>query len=76
MSNILSQHQSHKTLRERFPYTSEKILDVLEQLLQFNPFFRPTARELLKHKIFDSIRQPLIEKPAPRKIRMECDDVI
>jgi hypothetical protein len=28
----------------------------LESLLEFNPYFRPTARELVKNPIFDNIR--------------------
>ena len=37
-------------------------------MLQLNPSFRPTADELLRHKIFDKIRVEEHEKPSPFKI--------
>ncbi len=33
-------------------------------MLEYNPYFRPSAENLLKNKIFDKIRIPKIEKPA------------
>ena len=42
-------------------------------MLQFNPYFRPTARELLKNPIFDSIRIPACEKKAEFKLVIEHD---
>jgi hypothetical protein len=33
-------------------------------MLEYNPFFRSKAENLLKHKIFDKIRISAIEKPA------------
>ena len=38
-----------------------------------NPYFRPTADELLKNKIFDEIRIPESEKKSPFKIHLEFD---
>jgi hypothetical protein len=34
-------------------------------MLEYNPSFRLTASECLKKKIFDKIRVPQFEKPAP-----------
>lgn len=42
-------------------------------MLEFNPFFRPTAHEILKNKIFDSIRVPELEKGAPITYNIEVD---
>ena len=39
-------------------------------MLQFNPYFRPTASELLKNPIFDGIRIKDNETKAPFKIAM------
>jgi len=39
-----------------FPEVSPDLIDILEKMLEFNPYFRPTAKELLKHKVFDGIR--------------------
>lgn len=61
-------------MSERFPRTSPELVEVLEQLLEFNPFFRPTASEILKHKLFDNIRQPGLELPAPKKISIDLEE--
>ena len=62
-----------KSIREQFPKTSEELLQILELMLGFNHYFRPTARELLKNKIFDKIRIPSIEEPSPHKIVIDID---
>ena len=59
---ICSKAGKKKTLFQKFGHTSPELLNILESMLQFNPFFRPTAKELLKHPIFDKIRLPEIEK--------------
>jgi hypothetical protein len=33
-------------------------------MLEFNPYFRPSAEYFLKNKIFDKIRISAIEKPS------------
>lgn len=48
---------------------------MLCNLLQFNPNKRITAEECLKNKIFDPIRVPELEKPAPFKIKLDIDDI-
>jgi len=47
-------------------------------MLNFNPHLRPSAKELLRHKIFDNhrnlnIRDPALEKGSSHKIRIEQD---
>jgi hypothetical protein len=32
---------------ERYPHTSEGLISVLKSLLEFNPYFRPSAAEIL-----------------------------
>ena len=49
------------------------MLEVVEKLLQFNPFFRYPAEELLKQPVFDSVRCPEMEKEAPYKIELDID---
>ena len=44
-------------LRDKFPNTSNGLLDLLEGMLSFNPKLRWTTAKCLKHKIFDEIRQ-------------------
>lgn len=42
-------------------------------MLEFNPYFRKEASDLLKNDIFDKIRSPKMEKPANEIIIMEVD---
>jgi len=51
--------------KKEFPFTTPQVLDVLENMLEFNPYFRQSAGDLLKNKVFDCIRRPELEQPAP-----------
>jgi len=42
-------------------------------MLQFNPYFRPNAKELLKHPIFDELRDKDLEKRSQYKILIDMD---
>lgn len=42
-------------------------------MLEFNPYYRPTAKECLQSKLFDSIRVPGLEASAPFKINIDVD---
>lgn len=53
------------TLQSKFPKTSAALIEILSSLLEFNPKFRPTASDCLKHSIFDSVRNPSFERDAP-----------
>jgi len=44
-----------------------------DDILKFNPFFRVSASELLKSKVFDEYRINKNEKSAPEKILLEID---
>ena len=61
------------TLEEKFPKTNAGILRLLKDMLEFNPFFRPTAKECLQNKIFDNIRVAGLEVSAPFKINIDVD---
>jgi hypothetical protein len=43
-------------------------------MLQFNPHFRPSAKELLENKIFDKFRREDLEEEAPFKLNLDIDD--
>lgn len=43
-------------LARLFPCVSESGRDLFKKMLQFNPFFRPTAEECIKHPWFDEVR--------------------
>ena len=42
-------------------------------MLEFNPWFRKSPKELLKMKVFDQIRKESMEVDAPFKITLEID---
>ena len=42
-------------------------------MLEFNPYFRKEASDLLKNDIFYKLRNPKMEKPANEIIIMEVD---
>ena len=46
---------------------------MFESMLQFNPYFRPSAKELVNHPYFDDIRQPEIKEYVPKKIIFQFD---
>ena len=45
----------------------------MELMLQINPLFRPTAKQLLKFKIFDKVRVKEVELTSPHKIILKVD---
>lgn len=45
-------------------------------MLEFNPYFRPSAEIILKNKIFDKIRVPALENLAKSKIFIKCDSTM
>ena len=50
-----------------------ELVDLLTQMLEFNPKIRPSARFLLKNKIFDSVRIKENEQKASCKIKILVD---
>ena len=57
-----------------FDKTDPDLLKILEKMLQFNPYFRPTAKQLLKDKYFDEIRKKEVEKAAKLPYRLKVPD--
>jgi hypothetical protein len=49
------------------------IVEILTWLLEFNPYLRCSAAELLKSSLFDPVRNHQQEKSAPFKIKLEID---
>ena len=52
----------------------KRILDSLQSMIEFNPYFRTSATETLYLPIFDAIRNKTVEKPAPSKVALPVDD--
>ena len=60
-------------LRERYPQGSDEALDLLTQMLQFNPFNRPTVEQLLANTYFDDVRQFSQAVDAPFEIDFDFE---
>ena len=53
-----------------FENQSKDFMSVLAKMLEFNPFLRSSAGELIKSPFFDDIRDAEMEKLAPYKIKV------
>ena len=54
-------------------HCNEEMRNMLLSLLEFNPYFRSSAREVLKNAIFDDIRITENERQAPQKLKLIVD---
>ena len=62
-----------ESISESFSFANPELLKMLESMLEFNPYFRPTAKQLLKNKIFDSVRIKSNEESATHSIVVSAD---
>ena len=46
---------------------------IIMQMLQFNPYLRPSAKELLAHPYFDAVRDPKMEISSEYKLLLDVD---
>lgn len=53
-------------LAARFSRSSPELVHLLELMLEYNPAFRPSAKQLLKLPIFDDIRISTLEHWATK----------
>ena len=49
------------------------LLDLLKQMLTFNPYLRPSAKELLQNPYFDEVREKSLEDHKPLKLLLDVD---
>jgi hypothetical protein len=52
------------------------MVQLVHDMLEYNPFFRPTAKECLQNPIFDEIRVPALERDSPEMIVADIDEVL
>jgi len=63
-----------KRLRDVFPTASDDSLDLLKNLLHFNPHKRLTAEQALRHPYVSQFHNPEDEPTCPKKINIPIDD--
>ena len=61
------------SLRSQYPEINPDLIDILDKMLQFNPYFRPTTKELIQHPIFDKIRTSK-EVSASNSVVIDVDE--
>ena len=66
-------HQDGKRLSDTFAGPDPEALDLLERMLSFNPYYRITAKEALRHKYFVAIRDKTQETELPKPIALLTD---
>ena len=55
------------------PKTCPELISILENLLLINPFFRSSASEAIKWKIFNVIRDKKKEQSSNVKLKLDVD---
>lgn len=63
-----------RSFRDSYPQASPEAIDLLEQLLQFNPAKRPTAAQALEHPYVEQFHSPEDEPDCDHKIVIPIDD--
>lgn len=59
-----------------FKPCSQNLVTLVLEMLEYNPFFRPSAKECLQNSIFDDIRVTMLERDAAESIITEVDEVL
>lgn len=71
LSSSFVNHGPTSKLRSMFRHTSSGLMDLLEDMLTYNPSLRRTTQECLRSPIFDHIRIKEYEKHSPISINLK-----
>ena len=63
-----------KNLEAQFPKINAEGIKLLKQMLQFNPYLRPTAEECLQSPYFDNVRQFSKVKHAKKQVSLPIEN--
>ena len=68
-------NHNRASLKQIFDKTNPDLVQLLEDMLEINPYFRPSAKQLLESKIFEDITKSNDDKiltcPFHVKIRID-----
>ena len=70
---MMNEMQLKLSLQSVFPKVDLDALDFLSKMLTFNPYLRPSARELLEHSYLDEVRE---EMKQQREKQLLEDDMV
>ena len=63
-------------LKCKFPGARDEALDLLDKILVFNPFFRPSVQECLDHPYLSNVRQLSSEHISGSEIFLDVDNEV
>jgi len=61
-------------LGKKYPGATEEAIDLLDKMLQFNPYLRISIDEALAHPFFTKVKKPAKEKNAEKQIILEFEN--
>ena len=68
---MVLKHKHRNKLATIFEKADPQAVSLLNQMLQFNPYLRISAKDALSHPLFDKVRHAHFEKPCPVKINQK-----
>jgi len=73
--NALSKNAEKNEFKKRLPAATKDELDLLGKMLEFNPYYRITAKEALAHPYFAEVRNKALEYEIPSPITLLTDSI-
>eukprot|EP00930_Biecheleria_cincta_P061717 TRINITY_DN47282_c0_g1_i1.p1 TRINITY_DN47282_c0_g1~~TRINITY_DN47282_c0_g1_i1.p1 ORF type:complete len:419 (-),score=82.31 TRINITY_DN47282_c0_g1_i1:69-1325(-) len=67
------ERKQRRGVRSRFPHAPEASIDLLEQMLVFQPSGRIRVDSALEHRLFMGIRDQTLETVAPQQVSLDFD---
>lgn len=61
-------------MKDKYPGASLEAIDLLNRMLQFNPFFRISVNDALEHPLFVKIRKPHKEMASENQVSLDFEN--
>lgn len=68
--------QFERIFTNEFKACNSLLVKLALEMLEYNPFFRPSAKECLASPVFEDIRVQALERDATRAIEILSDEVL